>query len=151
MILDFGTAFIGNVEENLYKEDGNSIIGTVQYMAPEIVSNPSGSIQTDIYALGVTMYEMFTAKFPFVAADPSDKPAVVKMHIYEAFPSVRKINPQVPIDFENIIYKCCEKDTKKRYKNVNELRIDLLQAYENYKNPKKQKKSFFSKLFSKKG
>ena len=151
VILDFGTAFIEDDNINLYKEDGTTIIGTVQYMAPELVSNPGGSIQTDIYALGVTMYEMFTAKFPYSAADPADKVAVVKMHMNEPFPSVRKINPTVPVEFENIIYKCCEKDVKKRYKNVNELRIDLLNAYEIYKNPRKEKKGLFGNLFKRKG
>ena len=151
VILDFGTAFVADDEINLYKEDGSTIIGTVQYMAPELVETPGGSIQTDIYALGVSMYEMFTAKFPFMAADPNDKIAVIKMHRGEPFPSVRKLNPTVPVEFENIIYKCCEKDTKKRYKNVNELRVDLLNAYEIYKKPINQKKGLFSKLFSKKG
>lgn len=151
VILDFGTAIVCDDSINLYKEDGTTIIGTVQYMAPELVEHPGGSIQTDIYALGVTMYEMFTGKFPYTAADPNDKIAVVMKHRNEPFPSVRKINPLVPIEFEEIIYKCCEKDTKKRYKNVNELRIDILHAYEAYKNPTPKKKSLFEKLFKKKG
>lgn len=151
VILDFGTAIVADDSINLYKEDGSSIIGTVQYMAPELIENPSGSIQTDIYALGVTMYEMFTCKFPFSCPDANDKIGVVYKHRNEPFPSVRKINPTVPIEFENIIYKCCEKDIKKRYKNVNELRIDLIHAYEAYKNPKQNKTGFFSRLFKKKG
>lgn len=151
VILDFGTAFVADETINLYKEDGSTIIGTVQYMAPELVENPGGSIQTDIYALGVTMYEMFTSKFPFSCPDPNDKVGVVYKHRNEPFPSVRKINPKVPIEFENIIYKCCEKDVKKRYKNVNELRIDLINAYETYKNPCVKKEGLLSKLFKKKG
>lgn len=151
VILDFGTAIVADENVNLYKEDGSSIICTVQYMAPELVENPSGSVQTDIYAIGVTMYEMFTAKFPFSCPDPNDKVGVVFKHRNEPFPSVKKINPNVPVEFENIIYKCCEKDTKKRYKNVNELRIDLTQAYEIYKNPKSKKEGLFSKLFKRKG
>jgi hypothetical protein len=83
--------------------------------------------------------------------DLLDKISVIKMHRSSPFPSVRKLNPKVPVEFENIIYKCCEKDTKKRYKNVNELRVDLLNAYEIYKKPINQKKGLFSKLFSKKG
>ena len=151
VILDFGTAIVSDESINLYKEDGSTIIGTVQYMAPELVENPGGSVQTDIYALGVTMYEMFTCKFPYSCPDVNNKVAVVYKHINEPFPSVRKINPLVPIEFENIIYKCCEKDVKKRYKNVNELRIDLIQAYETYKNPVAKKQGLLSRIFKKKG
>ena len=146
VLLDFGTAVIEDVDKNLYKEDGSVIIGTVQYMAPEIVQDPRGSIQTDIYALGVTMFEMFTGKFPYIS---DDKKEIVKMHINDPFPSIRKINPTVPIEFEKIINKCCEKNPKKRYKNVNELRLDILIAYEKYKNPT-QKQGFLQRLFKRK-
>ena len=71
------------------------------------------------------------------------------MHLFSPFPSVRKVNPSVPVEFENVIYKCCEKDPSLRYQNVNELRVDLMIAYESYKNPKKKKKGFFSWLFNK--
>lgn len=147
VLIDFGTAYVGEIDKNLYMEDPTKVIGTVQYMAPEIFHNLKASIQTDIYALGITMYEMFSGKFPFSTDDPDNKKAIVKMHIHSPFPSIRRLNPSVPVDFENIIYKCCEKDPKKRYKNVNELRIDLLNAYEAYKNPKKKKENFFKKLF----
>lgn len=150
VLIDFGTAIVSEAQYNLYKEDGTTIIGTVQYMAPELVKNTMGSIQTDIYALGVSMYEMFTGKFPFSLPDKNDKIGVVQMHINEPFPSVRKLNPNVPVSFENIIYKCCEKNCKRRYKNVNELRIDLLHAYEEYKNPKSKKINFFEKIFKRK-
>lgn len=150
VLIDFGTAIISDASYNLYKEDGSTIIGTVQYMAPELVNNTMGSSQTDIYALGVSMYEMFTGKFPFSLPDKNDKIGVVQMHINEPFPSVRKLNPNVPVSFENIIYKCCEKSCKKRYKNINELRVDLLRAYEEYKNPKTKKVSFLRKIFKRK-
>lgn len=147
VLIDFGTAYIGEVERNLYVEDGAIIIGTIQLLAPELLKgDEKASARSDIYALGITMYDMFTGKYPF---DSTDKPTVAKMHLFSPFPSVRKLNPSVPVEFENIIYKCCEKDPSLRYQNVNELRVDLMIAYENYKNPKKKKKSFFSWLFKK--
>ena len=147
VLIDFGTAYIGEIDKNLYQEDETKVIGTVQYMAPEIFHSLKASIQTDIYALGISIYEMFTGKFPFFAENPEDKKAVVKMHIHSPFPSVRRLNPTVPVEFENIIYKCCEKDPKKRYKNVNEIRVDLLNAYEKYKNPTTKNEGFFKRIF----
>jgi serine/threonine-protein kinase len=147
VLIDFGTAYIGEVERNLYVEDGAIIIGTIQLLAPELLrGDEKASARSDIYALGITMYDMFTGKYPF---DSTDKPTVAKMHLFSPFPSVRKLNPSVPVEFENVIYKCCEKDPSLRYQNVNELRVDLMIAYESYKNPKKKKKSFFSWLFKK--
>ena len=146
VLLDFGTAVIEDVDKNIYKDDGSVIIGTVQYMAPELVNNPRGSIQTDIYALGVTMFEMFTGTYPFMAENKKD---VVRMHINNPFPSIRKINANVPIEFEKIINKCCHKNPKRRYKNVNELRLDILIAYEKYKNPSKNKLGFLERIFKK--
>ena len=152
VILDFGLAFMPHENVNLYEIDPTAIACTVQYMAPEMTSEPEGTIQSDIYALGVTMYEMFTGKCPFNKTDPNDRYGVILMHKNTAFPSVRRINPQVTKEFENIIFKCCEKDPKKRYKNVNELKYDLLIAYDKYKNPIIEKKqSFFEKLFKRKG
>lgn len=152
VLIDFGTATIQEENKNLYKEDSGNTIGTVQYMAPEILlDNKSASAQSDIYALGITLYEMFTGKFPFNSTNPSDKKSIALMHIHAEFPSVRKLNPQVPVEFENIIYKCCEKELSKRYKNVNEIKADLFNAYNVYKNPKKEKKGFFQRIFKKKG
>ena len=148
VLIDFGTAFIHNSDINLYQEDGSTIIGTPQYIAPELASNPSGTIQSDIYALGITMYEMFTGQYPFTAENKLD---IVRMQIRDPFPSVRKKNPLVPVEFEKIINKCCEKKPENRYKNVHELEIDLINAYLSYKNPeqtKKKKKGFFG-LFKK--
>ena len=150
VLLDFGLAFVASENINLYEIDPTSVACTVQYMAPELIMHPEGTIQTDIYALGVSMYEMFTGKTPFNAIDANDKISVIKMHQNTAFPSVRKINPSVTEEFENIIFKCCEKDPKKRYKNVYELQSDLVMAYDVYKNPKKEKESLFKKIFKRK-
>ena len=146
LLIDFGTAFISEVEYNLYQEKSGSVIGTIQYMAPELFLQQPGSIETDIYAFGITMFELFTGRFPFYDKNKKDLYLLIRD---SQFPSARRFNPNVPVSFENIIYKCCEKDPKKRYKNVFEIRLDLMNAYEEYKNPKEEKKSFLSGLFKK--
>ena len=147
VLLDFGTAFICESDQNLYQENDSNIVGTVQYMAPELIINPCGSIQTDIYALGIMMFEMFSGRHPYILKDKDKKIDLLLMHRDQPFPSIRKLNPNVPVEFENIIYKCCEKDPQKRYKNVNELYLDIHNAHEIYKNPPVKKKSFFERIF----
>lgn len=149
VLIDFGIALITEKDKNLYEEDGSSITGTVHYLAPELVKMQPATVQSDIYALGIMMYEMFSAKYPFDMENGEDKIALATKHVYNAFPSLRKICPDVPQSFENIINKCCKKDPKERYQNVNELGLDLMKAYDEYKNPK-PKVSFWSKLFKRK-
>lgn len=154
VLIDFGTAMIQDEEMNVYKDDGKNIIGTLQFMAPELLTFPPNreaiTCQSDIYALGISVFEMFTGKLPFDSTEKDYKRIIVGMHLNATFPSVRTFNPDVPVEFENIIYKCCEKDVKKRYKNVNEIRVDLINAYEAYKNPSKKKQSLLSRLFKRK-
>ena len=73
VLLDFGTAFICESDQNLYQENDSNIVGTVQYMAPELIINPCGSIQTDIYALGIMMFEMFSGRHPYILKDKDKK------------------------------------------------------------------------------
>ncbi len=146
VLLDFGIASITDDDKNLYKNE-DSIIGTPQYLAPEIAKTFKATIQSDIYALGILMYEMFSGKYPYNIKKDDNKIEIVKMHISCPFPSIRKICPNVPIDFEQIINKCCQKSPDKRYQSVNEIRNDLQKAFDNYKNPSKKKKFFLFKLF----
>ncbi|MCI5745114.1 MAG: serine/threonine protein kinase [Erysipelotrichaceae bacterium] len=149
VILDFGTAFIKDEKVSLYQEHKGTAIGTVQYMAPELIENPEGSIQSDIYSLGIIMFEMFSGRCPYVLKDPNKKSEVLLMHREVPFPSIRTIIPSVPLSFEKIIFKCCDKNPEKRYRNLNELRIDIINAYDEYTHPKTIKKSFFKRLFKK--
>lgn len=148
VILDFGTAFHLDHQFNLY-EDKDYITGTIQYMAPEYVEGTQINVLIDIYALGISLFEMFTGKLPFTHPN-NDQKEIFKMHRHQPLPSITNINPNCPKEYEKIIIKACAKNPDERYQNVYELRKDLIEAYKHYKNPTDNKKeSFFSKIFNK--
>lgn len=139
-ICDFGISLnlkATNIEEN------KKVTGTVQYIAPEIITGKKATFQSDIYSLGVTFFELLTGKVPFDNKDPSE---VCKMAIKSPFPSPLKFVPKLPKEIETIILKACSKDLKKRYKNVLELKEDIEEVYSNKKITRKNK-GFFARIF----
>ena len=152
-LLDFGISFIEDSKLNLYQFDDKNITCTLTHMAPEMAKHPQGSVKSDIYALGITMFEMLAGRCPFESNDPDQtkrRKSIFKQHLKDPLPPISKYNPNVPKSFENIINKCCEKKPEHRYKNISELRIDLANAYNNYLNHidvDKPKEGFFAKLF----
>lgn len=149
VIIDFGTAYVLEEDLNIYY-NSERITGTLHYMAPEYIEHPEGSILVDIYALGISMFEMYTGKLPFThpKKDPKE---IFKMHRKQPLPNIKNINPNCPEPFEKIIIKACSKDPKNRYQNAYEFKNALIDAYNKYKHPEDYKrKSLLSKLFNKK-
>lgn len=138
---DFGIAQNDNINESLTST--NEVIGSVHYMAPEIASGRPASIKSDIYATGVTFYELLTGHVPYEKKTPVD---VAVAQVREKFPSVKKYLPQCPKEVERIIFKATKKNPKERYDNVNEMHDDFVDLK---KDPSilKEKKSFLSKIF----
>lgn len=100
-------------------------MGSVQYISPEqAMGNPSDE-RSDIYSLGITIYEMLTGRTPF-RGDTSVSIALA--HIEKEMPLAGNINPDVTPDIERIILKCCQKKADHRYQNVQDLIIDLRAA-----------------------
>jgi len=98
------------------------MIGTPEYMSPEQVEAKEVDQRSDIYSLGIIMYEMLTGKLPFEADTPF---AVGVKHKSEAPKDPKEINPQIPDDLSHVILKCLEKEKERRYQSANEVRFEL--------------------------
>jgi len=98
------------------------MIGTPEYMSPEQVEAKEVDQRSDIYSLGIILYEMTTGQLPFVADTPF---AVGVKQKSEEPKNPKDINPQVPDDFNQVILKCLEKDKDKRFQSAGEVRSEL--------------------------
>ena len=98
------------------------MIGTPEYMSPEQAEVKEVDQRSDIYSLGVILYEMVTGRVPFEGETPL---GIAMKHKSEIPKDPRELNTQIPDDLSNLILKCLEKDEEKRYKNAGELRSEL--------------------------
>ncbi|MFX1538453.1 MAG: protein kinase, partial [Promethearchaeota archaeon] len=118
-IMDFGVA-------RLLTTDGlthsGMMIGTPEYMSPEQVSSEKVDLRSDIYSLGIIMYEVVTGEVPF-KGDSAISTAL--KHKTELPKDPRELNSQLPKELSAIILKCLKKNRDKRYKNTKELLSDL--------------------------
>jgi serine/threonine-protein kinase len=125
-VADFGIARAVTNEEDLTQT--GSVLGTASYISPEQAKGEDLDGRSDIYSLGVVLYEMVTGTIPFMAETPL---AVAYKHVTEPAVAPRKVNKSVPQPLEAIIMKCLSKDRTKRYSDAKELRADLLRFLEN--------------------
>lgn len=138
---DFGISVLLNSPLNV--NENKKVMGTVQYLAPELVYGKKCSFQSDIYAAGITFYELLTGQVPFDGKKVSD---VAYMQVNDDMPSVLSVIPTLPKEVDKIIQKATAKELYDRYKTVSDLRRDILSLYKNRKLVKK-KTNFFVKLF----
>jgi eukaryotic-like serine/threonine-protein kinase len=123
-IMDFGIARQSEVEGGAPGSGlttAGMVMGTPDYMPPEQAQGEPADFRSDIYSLGVVLFECFTGKLPFTG-DTLMK--IVLGHIQTPPPRPRSVNPRIPTDLEAVILKCLEKDPNKRYQKV----ADLLEA-----------------------
>ncbi|MBR3483599.1 MAG: Stk1 family PASTA domain-containing Ser/Thr kinase [Lachnospiraceae bacterium] len=97
-------------------------IGSVHYLSPEQARGGYSDERSDIYSLGVTLYEMLSGQVPF-AGDNSV--SVALLHIQSEAIPVRELNPEVPLSVDKIIQKCMQKKPERRYQTAAELIVDL--------------------------
>ena len=118
-ITDFGIAMAINASD---LTQTNSVMGSVHYLPPEQASGKGSTIKSDIYSLGIMMYEMLAGVMPFRGETAVE---IAMKHLKEPMPSITKANNQVPQTVENIILKATAKNPKNRYASVRELYDDL--------------------------
>ncbi len=121
-ITDFGIAMALNSNE---LTQTNSVMGSVHYLPPEQANGTGSTIKSDIYSLGILMYELLTGKLPF-KGDNAVEIAIKQMK--NPIPSVCDLFPEIPQSIENVILKACAKNPKNRYENVMEMHEDIKTA-----------------------
>jgi len=123
-ITDFGIATAINSTQ---LTQTNSVMGSVHYLPPEQASGKGSTIKSDIYSLGILMYELLAGSVPFKGDTAVE---IALKHMKEKIPSIRKQNPIIPQSVENIILKATAKNPKNRYDTVREMYTELQTAME---------------------
>ena len=118
-ITDFGIAIALNSAE---LTQTNSVMGSVHYLPPEQANGRGATIKSDIYSLGILMYELLTGKLPFKGENAVE---IALKQMKEQIPSVCEQNAIIPQSVENIVLKACAKNPKNRYDSVAEMHKDL--------------------------
>ncbi len=126
-VADFGIAKLPNAETVTMTDKA---IGTVFYISPEQASGKKIDRRSDIYSLGVTMYEMATGKLPFVADSPV---TVAIMQVKNRPRPPRELNPQLPVGLEQIILGCMEKNPYNRFQSAAQMLRHIAQVKNNPK------------------
>ena len=119
-VTDFGIARVASA--NTINAE---VMGSVHYASPEQARNGFVTNTSDIYSLGIVMYEMVTGRVPF---DGESMVAVAIQHLQEEMPAPSTYAPNLPISLEKIILKCTQKNPDRRYASMDELLADLRQS-----------------------
>lgn len=123
-ITDFGIAMALNATA---LTQTNSVMGSIHYIPPEQANGKGASVKSDIYSMGILMYELLTGSVPFKGDNAVE---IALKHMKEKIPSVRKQNPTIPQSVENIIIKATAKNPRNRYDSAKEMHDDLVTCLE---------------------
>lgn len=123
-ITDFGIAMALNATQ---LTQTNSVMGSVHYLPPEQASGKGSTIKSDIYSLGILMYELLTGTVPFKGDNAVE---IALKHMKDKIPSIRKQNPAIPQSVENILLKAAAKNPRNRYDSAKDMHEDFLHCLE---------------------
>lgn len=123
-ITDFGIAMSLNATQ---LTQTNSVMGSVHYLPPEQASGKSATIKSDIYSLGILMYELLTGNVPFKGDNAVE---IALKHMKDKIPSIRKQNPAIPQSVENILLKAAAKNPRNRYDSARAMHEDFIHCLE---------------------
>lgn len=118
-ITDFGIAMAMNATQ---LTQTNSVMGSVHYIPPEQASGKGSSLQSDIYSMGIVMYELLTGKLPYRGENAVE---IALKHLKEPMPDIKEELPNIPNSIANIILKATAKNPKNRYNDAREMHEDL--------------------------
>ena len=119
-IMDFGIA--AQLNSNEFTQT-NSVMGTVYYLPPEQANGTGATVKSDIYSLGILMFELLTGTVPYKGDSPVE---VAIKHMKNPLPSITDAYPEIPQSVENVVLKACAKNPKNRYNSAREMYDDLL-------------------------
>lgn len=148
-IIDFGIAISDDTAR--FTQTGK-VIGSVHYLAPELIDQEEASPQSDIYALGIILYEMLIGQPPHRGKNPME---TALKHKTDQIPNVNKIYPNIPQSLTNVIIKATAKNKEYRYQSMRQMEADLrdcLSQKRIFEKPIQigRKENKFFKLFSRK-
>src|SRR5574344_1369804 len=118
-ITDFGIAMALNSTQ---LTQTNSVMGSVHYLPPEQAAGKGCTIQSDIYSMGILMYELLSGTLPYKGDNAVE---IALKHLKEPLPSIRKELPDLPQSVENVILRACAKNPKNRYTDAREMHDDI--------------------------
>jgi len=124
-VTDFGIAQAMSVEDQLAEE--GSVMGTATYFSPEQAEGAPVDGRSDIYSLGVVLYEMLAGRPPFIGDSPVE---VSSQHVHGTVPAPSEFNPTTPADLQAIVMEALAKTPERRYQSAEDLRSDLVRFSE---------------------
>ena len=121
-VMDFGLA--RRTSDMSSASTAGEIVGTIAYLPPERFLGKTADARSDLYSVGIMLYETFTGTLPF-KSDSDDLVAVIFGHVNEPPPPPRTVNRAVPVEIEHVILKLIEKEPDRRYNSAQEVAGEL--------------------------